>query len=104
MIKNVQKFLNDGLIKVTTINAEVKRMIQATSKDFYDWAEDQQWQYDKRIYNKNLYENFIEEFDDKKLSKVWFARWIYKYFEYKQKPFDKGRDSIGKFVKLTTPW
>ena len=104
MIKNVQKFLNDGLIKVTTINAEVKRMIQATSKDFYDWAEDQQWQYDKRIYNKDLYENFIEEFDDKKLSKVWFARWIYKYFEYKQKPFEKGRDNIGKFVKLTTPW
>jgi hypothetical protein len=104
MIKNVQKFLNDGLLKVTTINAEVKRMIQATSKDFYDWAEDQPWQYDKRIYNKNLYENFIEEFDDKKLSKVWFARWIYKYFEYKQKPFEKGRDNIGKFVKLTTPW
>ena len=45
-----------------------------------------------------------EEFDDKKLSKVWFARWICKYFEYKQKPFEKGRDSIGKFVKLTTPW
>jgi hypothetical protein len=104
MIKNVQKFLSDGLIKVTTINAEVKRIIQATSKDFFDWAEDQQWSYDKRIYLKNIFQNFMEENEDKKITAVWFGRWINKYFEYKQKPFEKGRDSIGKFVKITTPF
>jgi hypothetical protein len=104
MIKNVQQFLNDGLVKVNTINAEVKRMIQATSKDFYDWAEEQTWACDQRIYNKYLYDNFIEEFDDKKLSKVWFARWVYKYLDYKEKPFEKGRDNSGKFVKILTPF
>lgn len=104
MIKNVQKFLNDGLVKVITINADMKRIIQATSKDFFDWAEDQNWETDKRLYLKNLYEGFMEDSDDKKLSKVWFGRWINKYMEYKKRPIEKGRDSFGKFVKLSTPW
>jgi len=104
MIKNVQKFLNDGLLKIETINAEVKRMIQATSKDFMDWAEEQNWQYDVRLYNKHLYDSFVEEFDNRKLSKVWFARWVYKYLDHKEKVFEKGRDNIGKFVRIATPF
>lgn len=104
MINNVQKFLNDGLVQVDTINAEVKRMIQSTNKDFYDWAEDQQWPIEQRIYNKNMYYNFIEEFDNKKISNVWFARWVYKYLDYKQKDFEKGRDNFGKYIRILNPF
>lgn len=104
MIKNVQNFLNDGLVKVHTINADVKRIIQSTNKDFFDWAEDQQWQYDKRMYIKEMYGIFMEESDDKKISNVWFSRWVYKYLDYKKYPFDKGRDTFGKFVKISTPF
>ena len=34
MIQNVKKFLNEGLTKTVSINAEVKRFIQQTSKGF----------------------------------------------------------------------
>jgi hypothetical protein len=104
MIKNVQKFLTDGLVKVHTINAEIKRIIQATSKDFVDWAEEQQWDFNKRIYIRHLFDNFIEDFDDKKLSKVWFSRWVYKYLDYKQRIYEKGRDTGGKYLKISNPF
>jgi len=103
MIKNVQKFLNDGLLKINTINAEAKRIIQATSKDFVDWAEDYQWGFEQRIYTSNLFNSFIEEYDGK-LSKVWFSRWVYKYLDYKVKSYEKGRDSIGKYFIINTPF
>lgn len=104
MIRNVQRFLTDGLIKINTINADVKRMIQGTSKDFYDWAEDQSWSFDSRFYLKYLFETFMEECDDKKISKVWFSRWIYKYLDYKQINYEKGRDHSGKFIKIIDPF
>ena len=103
MIENVQKFLNHGLITVNTINAEAKRLIQATSKDFVDWAEDQEWKVDKRIYMKHLFEMFLEEYDGK-LSKVWFGRWVYKFLDYKKIPYVKGRDHIGKYLSCETPF
>ena len=103
MIKNVQMYLNDGLVSVNTINAEAKRIIQATSKDFVDWAEDYQWVYDKRIYISNLFNSFVEEYDGK-LSKVWFSRWVYKFLDYKLKPYDKGRDTVGKYFIINTPF
>lgn len=103
MINNVQKFLNYGLITVNTINAEAKRLIQATSKDFMDWAEDQEFAVDKRVYLKHLFDSFLEEFDGK-LSKVWFGRYVYKYLDYKKIPIEKGRDHIGKYFICLTPF
>ena len=102
MIRNVQKFLNNGLIKIETINAEVKRMIQATSKDFMDWADEQTWEDDVRLYIKHMYDSFVEEFDNKKLSKVWFSRWVYKYLDFREKVFENGRDNFGKFIRIST--
>ena len=102
MIRNVQKFLNNGLIKIETINAEVKRMIQATSKDFMDWADEQTWEDNVRLYIKHMYDSFVEEFDNKKLSKVWFSRWVYKYLDFREKVFENGRDNFGKFIRIST--
>jgi hypothetical protein len=102
MIRNVQKFLNNGLIKIETINAEVKRMIQATSKDFMDWADEQIWEGNARLYIKHMYDSFVEEFDNKKLSKVWFSRWVYKYLDFREKVFENGRDNFGKFIRIST--
>jgi hypothetical protein len=102
MIRNVQKFLNNGLIKIETINAEVKRMIQATSKDFMDWADEQIWEDNARLHIKHMYDSFVEEFDNKKLSKVWFSRWVYKYLDFREKVFENGRDNFGKFIRIST--
>ncbi len=104
MIDNVQKFLNNGLVQVDTINAEVKRIIQSTNKDFFDWAEDQQWPEEQRLYNKTMYHSFQEEFDNRKISNVWFARWVVKYLDYKERPHEKGRDTFGKYIVITAPF
>jgi hypothetical protein len=40
MISITQKHLNQGLTAPVSINAETKRFIQQTSKDFFDWIED----------------------------------------------------------------
>jgi hypothetical protein len=49
-----------------------------------------------------MYDSFVEEFDNKKLSKVWFSRWVYKYLDFREKVFENGRDNFGKFIRIST--
>jgi hypothetical protein len=103
MIANLQKFLKNGLNKTISINADVKRLIQATTKDFFDWAEDGNLKINTRLYNNDLYNSFLNEYKNyKELNIKSLLKWIKEYCDYKGYEFTKINDHKGRGVILAT--
>ena len=103
MIANLQKFLKNGLNKTVSINADVKRLIQATTKDFFDWAEDGNLQINTRLYNNDIYNSFLNEYKNyKELNIKSLLKWIKEYAEYKGYSFNKIHDHKGRGIELLT--
>jgi len=84
MINCCKLFLNFGLMKPESINANTKRLIQATSKDFFDWIQDDSLGFDCKIYTKDIVEEFKDEFSDyAKLSNQKFTTWVKTFCQFK---------------------
>ena len=101
MINNLQKFLINGLTSTVSINADVKRFIQSTSKDFYDWIEDGNLKPNVKYYNTEKKEEFIKEYKEfTNLSGRAFLLWVQKWCNLKGYTLDKRRDSSRYFVMI----
>ena len=101
MIANLQDFLMNGLTVAVSINADAKRFIQSTSKDFYDWCEDGNIGTEIKIYNSEILEKFTSEYKSYKLmhSKT-FIKWIAEFASFKGLIFKKDRDLHGRYSYL----
>ncbi|WP_316743742.1 BT4734/BF3469 family protein [Pedobacter antarcticus] len=98
MISTLQNFLANGLTTVTSINAEAKRFIQSTSKDFYDWCiEDDNIGKGTKVYNTECFDAFVKEYKSyKMMHNRTFVKWIAEYasfigLEMQKKKGFKGR-------------
>ena len=101
MLSNVQLHLNKGLIKYQLINGDIKRFIQNTHKDFYDWCIEENIPTDKRIYNSEVIRNFCDEHKNwKDLSSKVFLKWVEKWAEFKGYVFEKDRDINGRYFVI----
>jgi hypothetical protein len=103
MLRNLQNFLRDGMQSVKSINSEAKRVIQSTSKDFYDWASDYDWT-DTRHYVSVLLSSFAEATANHNVSPKRFAQYVRTYFGYKSFTYTEGRGQSGIFVHIQTPF
>jgi hypothetical protein len=103
MIQNLQKFLKNGLIESISINADIKRFIQSTNKDFYDWIEDGNLLENVRIYNTDIISKFTSEYKNYNLmtSKT-FLKWIHEYCKFKNYELEKDKDHIGRYFYIKT--
>lgn len=101
MVSTLQDFLGNGLTTVASINADAKRFIQSTSKDFYDWCEEGNITPNTKIYNSEILEKFINEYKSYKLmhSKT-FIKWIAEFASWKGYEFQKERDFKGRYTFL----
>ena len=103
MISITQTFLNSGLNAPVSINAEIKRFIQQTSKDFYDYIEEGNLQKDIRIYNTELINAFKDEYKSHALVDTrTFLKWIARYCELNKFEMNKGRDHRGRYFEILT--
>jgi len=99
MIKNLQLFLRNGLTKTISINAEAKRFIQATSKDFFDFISDNPMLLDVYYFNTELLNQFQNEYNGyKEMNPQRFSKWIAEYGKYKDWNMEKGRNSKGRYI------
>lgn len=103
MLRNLQNFLRDGMQSVKSINSEAKRVIQSTSKDFYDWASDYDWT-DTRHYVSVLLSSFAEATANHNVSPKRFAQYVRTYFGYKSFTYTEGRGQSGIFVHIQVPF
>jgi hypothetical protein len=103
MLSNLQNYLIDGLQSVKSINSEAKRVIQATSKDFYDWASEYEWT-DTRHYIASMNNSFTEMTGNNNVSPKRFAQWVRTYLGYKSFTYNEGRGHSGIFVHIQAPF
>jgi hypothetical protein len=103
MLSNLQNYLSTGLQSVKSINSEAKRVIQSTSKDFYDWAMEYEWS-DTRHYISAMLSSFIEATGNNHASPKRFAQWVRLYLGYKSYTYTEGRSNAGIFVHIQVPF
>ncbi|MBK7105528.1 MAG: PriCT-2 domain-containing protein [Ignavibacteriae bacterium] len=76
MISCLQLYLRNGLISYEFVNIEKKKMIDETSQEFVEFANDG-IEIGKEYEKKELWENFKKEYEDfEKLTQSKFTRWL----------------------------
>ena len=103
MLSNLQNYLSTGLQSVKSINSEAKRVIQSTSKDFYDWALEYEWT-DTRHYISAMLISFSDATGNNHVAPKRFAQWVRTYLGYKSYTFTEGRGHSGIFVHIQVPF
>lgn len=102
MISNLQKFLSMGLVKSKAINADDKRLISATNKEFYDYAIEGNITIDVVHYNNASIQDFqtyTGGWSD--LNAQTYLRMINEYCKFKKYKLEKGRSAGGRYFKIS---
>lgn len=115
MIKNLQLYLDKGLLRSDFINQKTRDFVANSSHSFVEWC----GVIDNRkhpklvtkttIYKNDLYLDFIDEYPDfgprmkDSVSRNEFGKWLVSYseFTYGCKPLS-GRDMIGRWIEFVT--
>jgi hypothetical protein len=103
MIKCVMKYLERGLVEVKSINADKKRFIQNTSKEFFDWVQEGNIQINELYYTSDLLQEFIKENKElKEMSSKMFFGWIKQYADHQSYLIERGKCAQTKkrWIKL----
>jgi len=103
MLRCVQYFLKNGLVKSEKINLDLRKLIQATNRDFVDFMDTQKFQ-GQRFYKAELKDKFTEEYEDYKMQK-WFTsrkfnEWVVLYCKLKGFEFTKGHTNTQRFITI----
>jgi hypothetical protein len=113
MISCLQLYLENGLLKSTFVNLELRRLSAETSHEFVEWCglldgkDNNKLVSNTKILRNDLYFDFIEEYPDygpkarMTISRQRFYKWIdsYSIYKYKSKPIE-GRDKTGKWIEF----
>jgi hypothetical protein len=98
MIKNLQLYLREGLTKSIGINADAKRFIQATSKDFYDFISENELVKDVMYYNSELLSSFEVDYNYKDMTPQRFSTWLFQYAKHKGYKITKDKNHKGRYI------
>ena len=113
MIKNLQLYLDKGLLKSDFVNLKARQFSAETSHEFIEWCGviggNRNTKLIKNIKIKinDLYIDFTNEYPDyapksrMAVSRVRFSKWLHSYgvYKYKCDPL-QGRDKIGKWIEF----
>ena len=112
MISCLQSYLKSGLKKSKFVNLKIRQLSSDTSHEFIEWCgliegsqSNSNLNVGKKIYNQELYLDFIQEYPDYRpnakmtISRTEFYKWIIAYCKFKEGVEPKqGRDSRGKWM------
>ena len=116
MIRNLQNYLDTGLLKSEFVNLKIRKLSAKTGHDFIEWcgllgetAYQDKLKFNVKIYKNDLYNDFIEENPDRSsrgkmtISRTRFYKWLtsYSVYKYSCEPRE-GRDSVGKWIEFVT--
>jgi hypothetical protein len=104
MISNVQEYLQNGLIEVRSINSDKKRLIQNTTKEFYDWMLEGNVPLNEKLYTSELVVQFtIDNKEYKNLSAKMLIGWLKNYCEHENLILHKGKceQTKRRWIKIT---
>jgi hypothetical protein len=102
MINCCRLFLKFGLMKPESINANTKRFIQSTSKDFYDFILDDSLPHDCKVYTSDIVNEFKTEFSDwSKISNKKFTTWVKNWCDFKGYEYEQIKNPRRGFMIIT---
>jgi hypothetical protein len=102
MLSNLQMYLQNGLVRSISINADAKRFIQNTCKEFYDFVMDGNIAINIKHYNKSCTEAFQSDTNGfNQLDPRKFIKWVQVYALYKGYKFTRDKDHLGRYFELT---
>lgn len=95
MINCLQYYLQNGLVKSKTNNLELRKFINETSQEFYEWTNDNPISHNIRIVKNDFMIAFSNEYPDSKkfVTNRTFIKWIKKYCEYKKEKYVEGNSN-----------
>lgn len=98
MIKCIQVYLKNGLIKCEFENIKLKKFIRNTCNDFYEWTKSHDFvEFNKPIAKKVAFESFISDYPDGKkwLDITRINKFMGAYCEYYGFEYEANRDKRG---------
>lgn len=104
MIKCLQIFLENGLIKSDFNNLFVRQFIAKTNYDFYEWTKENKLPINDRIHKVDKYNEFVNEYPDNKkfLSQKRFSMWIERFGEFINAEVVSGNSNGVRWIELKT--
>lgn len=103
MINCLQFYLENGLLKSKTNNLELRKFINETSQEFYEYTiTDSLLKHNERIYKKDILNIYYDEYPDSKkfVTARTFNKWIKKYAEYKKIEYSEGNSNGQRWFSL----
>ena len=104
MVSCIQLYLKLGLVKQTAKNLKLRKLIAETSKDFYDWMEDDNLVFNTRITKSDFYAKFtndIQDYNNRIFKRNTFNKWIQKYCEFKGYEFEQDSSNGVRWFAVT---
>ena len=114
MVKNLQMYLDKGLVMSSFVNLKIRKLSAETSHDFIEWCGlvdgnpvTDKLVMNKQIYMNELYNDFITDNPDyapkakMTISRTRFYKWVISYaiFRTDSEPI-QSRDMQGKWIKI----
>lgn len=103
MINCIQYYLENGLKPYEHKNLKIRKLINQTSQEFYDWMIDKEFFQGERVYYKEYYEKFVSEYEDFKkwLNQRVFNQWLKAFFDFKKITMTTQTSNGVRFYELT---
>ena len=104
MINNLQMFLMQDFAQPEFKNLEIRKFINATSFEFFEWADDPENSTIRkpRVSKSELFEDFINEYTDYKkwLRKKTFQNWLKEFSKFKGIDYTEGNSNGVRWCNL----
>jgi hypothetical protein len=105
MINCIQYYLTNGLVESKTKNLAIRKLINETSQDFFEWIDNNRIKKNERVLKEEHFSAFKNEFED---TAVWLKRntltkWIKKYAETFGYKYSEGSSNSIKWFQIDTP-
>lgn len=104
MINCLQFYLTNGLVKSSTNNLELRKFINETSQEFYEFSmTDKLIKHNDRIIKNELLNEFLNEYPDSKkfVSMRTFMKWIKKYGFFNKLGYTEGNSNGQRWFTLS---
>ena len=104
MINCLQYYLENGLVKSKTNNLELRKYINETSQEFYEFSiTDNSIKNDIRIGKNEALNEYYNEYPDSKkfVTNRTFIKWIKKYSEYRKLNYSEGNTNGQRWFTLS---
>ena len=103
MINCLQYYLENGLVKSEPKNLKLRKFINESCQEFFEFVEDGNIPQDTRLVKGEVYQKFKDENEDMRfLNKRIFNKWIKAYSEFKKLEYQDGNTNGSRWFILSS--